>query len=466
MTNSSSPSNRASTPEPGVNLPVGQGASSFMLSLLRDVCGHYPETFGATALPNSSGSLKKTYASLLVEFEQRRCASPKRHEIASWLQREVATRTFLRDSDGRERPLKDLSLNAEPLALEHLSSSRGSGWRPQLNYRNKQWQGHDIAALIDDLEARHRTNATTAAALRRATARLDSEGELKLRGERFVLLGAGAEIAPTEALLRAGGTVLWMDIVPPAPELHGIGGELHHACGRSDLLLYPDRVAATIADFAGQGSVHVGLFAYGPGQGREWRLGAAMNAALRALPSEMVRSIGLLVSPTTPIELHEDDANLATQRLRETAGWRRWFAGARLLRRSRARADLPRVCDSIVPLQGVSYQAAQWLEKTIAMEAIATDNPQIPISANVAPVTMTASMNHPVFQAAFRGAPVFEVEAFDSQFTRTLAAMLYIEDILGEKPDRHRHLHGGVLPLPFSLESAIRVAAAVGFVRR
>ena len=466
MTNSHSPSNRASIPELGVNLPAGQGASSLMLSLLRDVCARYPDTFGATTLPTSSASLKKTYAGLLVDIEQRRCASPKRREIACWLQNEVATRTFLRDSGGRERPLKDLGLNAKPLPLEHLSSSHASGWSPQLRYGNKQWQGREISGLIDDLEARHRTNSATAGTLRRATARLDSHGELDLSGERFVLLGAGAEIAPTEALLRAGATVLWMDIVPPAAELHTIGGELHHACGRSDLLLYPDRVAATVADFAGSDSVHLGLFAYGPGQGREWRLGAAMNAALRALPSEMVRSIGLLVSPTSPIELHEDDADLATQRLQQTSGWRSWFAGARLLTKSRARTGLPRVCDSIVPLQGVSYQAAQWLEKPIAMEAIAADNPQIPISANVAPVTKTASMNHPVFQAAFRGAPVFEVEAFDSQFTRTLAAMLYIEDVMGEKPDRHRHLHGGVLPLPFSLESAIRVAAAVGFIRR
>ena len=50
--------------------------------------------------------------------------------------------------------------------------------------------------------------------------------------------------------------------------------------------------------------------------------------------------------------------------------------------------------------------------------------------------------------------------------TRTLSTLLYIEDILGEKPAGPRHLHGGVLPMPFSLESALKVAAAIGVVKR
>ncbi|MEL6543812.1 MAG: hypothetical protein AAFQ82_04245, partial [Myxococcota bacterium] len=249
-------------------------------------------------------------------------------------------------------------------------------------------------------------------------------------------------------------------------DLRDLGGELYHANGRSDLLLHPDQVASTIHGFASDAPAHIGLFAYGPGQGREWRLGAAMNAALRALPRERVRSVGLLISPTTPLLLEADDAQLVQERLENLKGWRRMFSASKVLAKSRARADLPRVCDSIVPLQGVSYQAAQWLEKTIAMEAIRMDNPDLPISANVAPVTETTSMNHPVFQAAFRGAPTFEVESFMPEVTRTLSTLLYVEDVLGEAPNAPRHLHGGVLPMPFSLESALKVAAGIGVLRR
>ncbi len=437
-----------------------------MLALLRDVAERFPAAFEPMKLPRSSKDFKSSYSALLLEIEQRRCASPKRKEIARHLQRRVAERCVLRAEDGSERPLTELGLATEPLPVEHLHSSRAPGWTPSFRYRDKQWLGKNIHDVVDDLEARHRTNRATAEALRRALARLDDDGALRIAGERFALFGAGAEIAPTRALLEAGATVLWTDVVPPGGDLRDLGGELYHANGRSDLLLRPDQVASTFAEFAKEGPAHVGLFAYGPGQGREWRLGAAMNAALRALPRELVQSVGLFISPTTPILLDEDDATLVAERMSNVRAWKSALAKTGVLTRSRARPDLPRVCDSIVPLQGVSYQAAQWLEKTITMEAIGADNPDLPISANVAPVTETASMNHPVFQAAFRGAPAFEVESFMPEVTRTLSTLLYIEDILGEKPSGPRHLHGGVLPMPFSLESALKIAAAIGVVKR
>jgi len=40
-------------------------------------------------------------------------------------------------------------------------------------------------------------------------------GVLDLRNQRFALLGAGAELAPTAALLRAGASMLWVDVATP-----------------------------------------------------------------------------------------------------------------------------------------------------------------------------------------------------------------------------------------------------------
>ncbi|MEM6732686.1 MAG: hypothetical protein AAF658_14095, partial [Myxococcota bacterium] len=305
------------------------------------------------------------------------------------MQRAVAQRCYLRATDGAERPLTELGLAAAPLAVKHLSSTRSSGWRPRLVYRDKEWQGKEIEELANVFQGLRFMNDTTAETLRRALNRLDDDGALDLTGERFALFGAGAEIAPTRALLEAGATVMWTDVVPPPKELLELGGELYHASGRSDLLLRPDEVAATMAEFARAGPIHIGLFAYGPGQGREWRLGAAMNAALRALPRELVRSVGLLVSPTTPMVLDRDDAAVSTRRWEERPGWQKALLAARVVIPARSHPDLPQVADTIVPLQGVSYQAAQWLEKTVAMEAIRADNPDLPISANVAPVTKT-----------------------------------------------------------------------------
>ena len=92
-------------------------------------------------------------------------------------------------------------------------------------------------------------------------------GGLDLSGHRFALLGAGAEIAPTRALLEAGATVAWFDVVPPPKELESAGGQLITVTGKADLLTAPDRVAATIAQIVEtDGPVHLGLFAYGPGE--------------------------------------------------------------------------------------------------------------------------------------------------------------------------------------------------------
>ncbi|MEO0812058.1 MAG: hypothetical protein AAFY60_04280, partial [Myxococcota bacterium] len=219
----------------GVNLPPGQSASSFVLSLLGEAKSEFPAVFGDLALPSASKGLKKRYPILLIEFEQRRCAASQRAEIAQFLQRRVAEQCLLRDTSG-ERPLSELGLSAEPLNVEHLHSSRAPGWTPSFRYEGRQWLGREISDLVNSLEERKRMNASTAATLRRALERLDNEGSLRLEGQRFALFGAGAEIAPTRALLQAGATVLWTDVVRPGGDLRDLGGELYHANGRSDLL--------------------------------------------------------------------------------------------------------------------------------------------------------------------------------------------------------------------------------------
>ncbi|MEM6734390.1 MAG: hypothetical protein AAF658_22690, partial [Myxococcota bacterium] len=338
---------------------------------LHDVGPAYPEVFAPVALPSSPKKFKKHYPSLLVELEQRRCASPKRIAIARDLCRGAAARCFVRDERGHERPLHDLGLDAKPLPIERVSGTAPEGWVPSFLYKGQAWRGKSIAAVVDDLEQHGRTNQASAAVLRRALKRLGSEDSLVLRGERFVVLGAGAELAPTEALLRAGATVLWVDSVPPPKAFEAIGGELHHADGRADLLQRPDEIASTVASFAEAGPAHVSLFAYSAGQGREWRLCAAMNSMLRTLPRSLIASVGMLVSPTTPTLLDQDDAASVENSLLEQRGWRRALLSTRLLRPPRALSSLPRVSDTIVPMQGTSYQAAQWIEKNLAMEVLA-----------------------------------------------------------------------------------------------
>ncbi|MFZ5439576.1 MAG: hypothetical protein ACOZQL_06190, partial [Myxococcota bacterium] len=132
------------------------------------------------------------------------------------------------------------------------------------------------------------------------------------------------------------------------------------------------------------------------------------------------------------------------------------------------------------------YQAAQYLTKIISGEVLATSGlggQPITLSANVAGITNTRSLSHPLFQAGFEGAPLFGVRIFEPTTTRALAGLLMLHDLLN--PDapgaaarpfrseleraravRSEQLHGGVYDLPWQFESAVRSAAVIGLGKR
>ncbi|MEM6532148.1 MAG: hypothetical protein AAF654_05960 [Myxococcota bacterium] len=453
-------SRRTSAKPTGVAFPIGDTASSFLLSLLRDAKESYPDAFDPIQLPSTPRAFKDTYPELILEFEQRRVASPARTAIARHLIRASRCRATL-----NEQPIATMDCSAPPLPITCASDRPGAGWIPTVDYDDMVYRGQELRPLVNDIHARGRMNDDTAATLHRALNRLDSTGALNLRGERFAVLGAAAELAPTRPLLKAGASVLWCDVAPPPPGLQGL---LHVTEASADLLGQPDRIASTLADFAAAegGPIHLGCFAYAPGQGREWRLALAMNAIASALGEGPLSSIGNFISPTTPVLLADDDVARIEEKSQADPGWRGAFSWARVLREKRTRAELPPVSDSIVAIQGVSYQAAQWLEKTLATEALRAESPGLNVSSNVAPISNTRSMGHALFQAAFRGAPSFDVEIFSPSVTRTLSTLLYIEDVLGSSPTAPGHFHGGALTVPYTADSAIRCSALIGFMRR
>lgn len=448
-----------------VALPDGETASTLLLHLLTDAAAHFPDALGGVSLPQDGAAFKRTLAGTMVAFEAARQSATDPATIAAHLAgASLGALRWRPAAGGPGRPLAELAVDVEPFDISSPASDGApSGWKPAVPLDGATFEGAQVQDVIERLEERHHVSAAMSKTLRRALARLGPSGTLSLEGHRFAVLGAGAEIAPTQALVAAGAEVLWCDVVAPPAELRAGPGRLYHAGGRADLLAAPERVGATVARFAEAGPVHLGLFAYGPGQGREWRLAAAMNAIAKALAPETLRSVGLYVSPTTPTPVAKQEAEVVATRLGRPSGTERALQFAGLLSPHRAQSPHP-VADTVVPLQGVSYQAAQWLEKSIAAEALAVARPGLRISANVAPVTETRSLEHPVFRSAFRGAPMFGVASFPSAFTRTLSALAYIEDVTGpEAPGpTPRHLHGGLFSLAYSLETAIRVAAVRG----
>jgi hypothetical protein len=149
------------------------------------------------------------------------------------------------------------------------------------------------------------------------------------------------------------------------------------------------------------------------------------------------------------------------------------------------------VSRSIVSIQGTGYQAAQYFEKMMTAEAAATwgrplttEPRPLHVSANVAGVSQTRSLQHPIFDAAFGGATAFGVETFAPPTTQALNAMLTAHDWLDPaapgNPAASFHtdadrafalltsvrVHGGLYVLPYPADAALRVSAALGAGQR
>lgn len=490
-------------PEEGVLLPPGQSGSRFFHGVLADTVDAYGDAFATTRFPRDPGVFKKTFSDALVRFEAARLASPDRVDIARFLTRRTHELLGFARDGASAMPLSEHL--AEPHAdlptLTRRASAGAPGLVPEVPFEGRTYRGRAVRDLADTLRARHlltdRAHAAIGWIVDRAEA---SGGALDLTGHRFAVLGASAELAPTASLLRAGADVLWVDLADPdralAPHggLDALAGAVVTAPDARDLLRSPREVAAAVRRFADDGPVHLGLFAYAPGAARELRLAASMDAIARSLGPDVVRSVALYISPTTPAAVSPEDRAAARQRDEQQPAWKKALIRVGALRTPghHVHGDAV-VARAIVTLQGPSYQAAQYLTKMAAAEVWATSgaslNGALPrpvtISANVAGITNTKSLEHPLFQAAFVGAPTFHIQIFDPPTTRALAALIMLHDVLNpDAPGAARapgadeplaaraaaalsqQVHGGVYSTPWLFEHTVRFGAVLGLARR
>lgn len=487
---------RAHEPGTGVHLPPGHSGSSFLYALLREAVESRPEVFRDAGFPGSAKEFKRGLGEALVRFEAARATSAARTEIARDLVRRAHEETRFAEPgapEGESGALADaLKAPAEPLKLDTVPGAGGPGRLvPRVPYAGEIRRGAALGALVEEMLERSALTRAAARSLHDLRERADAAGgALDLSGRKVAVLGAGAELSPVPLLLEAGATVLWIDVRPPPAPLAEAGrhpGTLVHPPGGADLLGHPREVAATLAAFADGDPIDVGLFAYAAGDGQEWRLCQAMDAVVRSLDPGTVRSVGLLVSPTSPGALEAEDAEVAQRRLEAPPLWHRPLRAAGALPDGPLERDGRHFARAVVSLQGASYQAAQYVAKILAAEtyalhgllAGAAERRPVRVSANVAGITTTRSMRHPLFLAAFDGAPAFGVETYAPETTRWLSGLLLLQDWLEpERPDdegssaeraralRARQVHGGLYALPYALEPAIRVAAVLGLARR
>jgi hypothetical protein len=478
------------TRQRGVQLPEGTSGSALLYRILEGATSRHPDVFGGPRLLGDPRRFRKRFAERLVQFELRRVGSAKRVAIAREML--VQAQEQLRFVGGRgDEPLAEhLARPAEPLSLEELRLLGAGRLTPRVDYAGHTFAGRHLASLADELLTRAHASRAACDALR-WLARHAADEPIDLAGRRFAILGAGAELSPVPLLLEAGADVLWIDLAAPPDDLikdTQLSGRLFFPAGGADLLEQPAEIAASVAAFAEGSPVHVGLYAYAPGQCQEWRLAAAMNAIVRSLPNGVADSIGLFTSPTTPALVQREDRRAAAERLADAPLWQRALRSAGRLPDGHAQRDDSSIARAIVQIQGASYQAAQYLAKMLASEVwavygndLSDGGEPLRASANTAGVTRTRSLSMPIFEAGFVGGPAFGVDTFAPATTRWLNGLLHLHDLLNDDapaaqpdlPDAERarrlhtqQIHGGIFSLPYSLESTLTAAALIGFGRR
>ena len=454
-----------------VVLASQQPASGLLHDVFSGLNDSFADVFTGVDLTLSPSSLRKRYPELMPVLEALRLGSSQADAVARHLADAFSAQlNFQTGSD--QQPLQTyLAEPAEPLSLQSHVFSGSTGWQPDLVYRGERWAAENLGSLAQHLRQRNVACSRARHHLEWVASNLIEGGRIDLSGRKIAVLGAAAEMAPTRQWLEAGADVLWLDVAPPPAQwssLETLSGRLFWSSQPVDLLRMPREILATLQTFSEGQPLDLGLYAYAPGQMRELRLTGVMNALVDALPPGLVGSVTMLVSPTTPTAL--DDEDLQDMAARRASGplWERTLATLGLMGRGdgAARSDGGAATRTIVGIQGVSYQIAQYLGKLMCAEAWKARG-EFRVSANTAAITRTRSMSHPVFAAAFEGAGAFGVETLTPRQSRRLNGLLTLYDLLGpvQAHTASARIHGGIHTLPYPLESALRVAAAIGFAR-
>lgn len=479
----------------GLCLPQGQTSSSYFHGLLEQACLAFPELSGA-CIPSSLQEFKRDFDKLLPRFELSRVKSPRRTEIARFIcQRADLGLRFATESS--ELSLEDAwkkPVRALPLVQVNLP---GLGrLMPSVAFEGRLHESARLTGLIHQFEEQRRMTPSARDGLLWVNELARSEGGLSLHGRRFVLLGAGAELAPVDLLLGAGADVLWLDLRDPeidrllSPRL---SGSLRFVRGGADLITAPQSVAATIEHFAGAGPVHICMYAYSGRRELAFELSCAMNAVVNRLPSELVASVTTLLSTSTPASVCAEDRLAAKLKAENPTRLVRSLLATRALRYGFEEDDRACIARSYVKALGESYQAAHYVGKMLAAEAYAVYGSRfievdrapeaLTVSANVTPITSTKSLlASPVFEAALLGARAFDIGVAEPETSRTVSGMLSLHDLLHPGAPGSRSLlrtpnqraeallsqqiHGGLYAQPYALESCIRVAALRGLTQK
>lgn len=392
----------------------------------------------------------------------------------------------------REVPLAEAFGSWSGPALE-TATVRGTGRRASelsLPLHGDRLKGDQLHRQLDDWSARGVMEPSAAEAVRLVMANPDW---LDLSDQRVVVLGAGAEMGPLQALLSWGGEVIGVDL--PRPEVwkrvlevtDASAGTLHlpvaggapwsagdlatHA--GADLLHSLPAVANWVSEL--NGPLVLGNYVYADGA-----TNVRVSTAVDALSVELLRrrhdvSLAFLATPTDVFAVPADAVDQSTRNYRSpSAAMRlarpglRTVSGGRLLQRNYAPGSDPGINDSLVPQQGPNYALAKRLQR---WRATVARRDGVRVSLNVAPPTRTRSVvKNRALASAYAGAHRFGIEVFEPATSNTLMAALLVHDLRTATPEpttpwreeARDAVHGGLWRTAYAPRSALGLAVLIG----
>ncbi len=407
----------------------------------------------------------------------------------------VHGRMRYRGADGAEQPLDAMSRQPSRPALStaEVRGSREPETAFSLPLRGARLTGNALARQLDTWAE---AGVLEPSAAERVRTVLANPEWLRLDGQTVVVLGAGAEMGPLQALLRWGARVAAVDLARPDIWRRVLGTARDRAgtllvpidptrtstdsdalAGHAGLDLLSDIAAAAewIRGIAGR--VVLGNYVYADGV-HNLRLSAAVDCLTLAVQADRPDvALGFLATPTDVFAVPADAVAHAqraydnrSRAARLLGRPLRTVSGGRLLRRQYLAGVEPGIHDALVPQQGPNYALAKRLQRwraTVARDAGST------VSMNVAPPTRTRSvLKNRALAAAYAGAHRFAVEVFEPATANTLMAALLVADLhtgggpVHEHPwqdEAHAAVHGGLWRAPYQPRSALGLAAVLGY---
>ncbi|MDQ4065480.1 MAG: hypothetical protein M3161_05480 [Actinomycetota bacterium] len=392
---------------------------------------------------------------------------------------------------------------ARPTETLRTTEVTGRGTRVTelaIPYRGISLHGDELRYQLDAWQEKGVMEPSAADALR---AVMDNPDWLDLSDRHFALLGAASEMGPLEALSAWGANVIAIDL--PRPHLwehildvvargagrlfapvrtQGSESDLARLAG-ADLLVDVAAIGAWLRSF--DVGFTVGNYVYADGA-TFVKLSGAVDALIEDLLSNKPGTqLAYLATPTDVFAVAHDIVENARLDPRRKTAARRAVTTASAGRLFRANyEDLVTdengrtwgISDCLVPIQGANYALAKTAQRWRA--SVAREDGVV-TSANVAPASHTRSVTkNKMLAAAYRGAPRYGIEIFDSETSRWLMAALLVHDLraphAAAQPDvalDHPYdlfvndaVHGGIWRLPWEPRSVLPLALAAGTLAR